>query len=145
VSKFKVGDRVAVYTCGFRYTGVVDHIYKDGFLTIIRSCGRGHDKYHPIQCRKLVRKQTPTQQLCRSYFYQAIGTQKLKNFAIHEKVIADEIEELRSSVKNIYAVNAKHHYLGVAHTAEIDALEDKVRMLEGKIDDLDSRLHYLEK
>lgn len=52
MNKFKVGDRVAIYTPDGRYTGTVDHIEEGGVYAMIDG-DVGAQRYHPKQCRKL--------------------------------------------------------------------------------------------
>lgn len=59
MSKFKVGDRVAVYSRQHRGTGQVVQCFADGLEVVFDSCPdsmRGIRLWHPKQCRKLVKK-----------------------------------------------------------------------------------------
>lgn len=56
MSKFKVGDHIAVYT-PHRHTGTVSNVYLDGTLMV--DAGTGRLYCHENQCRKLAPKKKP--------------------------------------------------------------------------------------
>ena len=56
MSKFKVGDRVAVYTYSGRSVGHVTEVYRHGALMRVNAGGAFY-LYHSKQCRKLKKKE----------------------------------------------------------------------------------------